>query len=110
MNPTIFKDNWHLLTGEQIMSLFKEQFTEVTIEPNFAIVQRLKMLEVATLELMENRSSSTVYRIKQYDEVYQIFQSNGEYFVYDTEDYYNAETVDKLLKSYIKKEPVFTIS
>lgn len=110
MNPTIFKDNWHLLTGEQFVSLFKEQFTEVTIEPNFAIVQRLKMLEVATLELMENRSSSTVYRIKQYDEVYQIFQSNGEYFVYDTEDYYNAETVDKLLKSYIKKEPVFTIS
>ncbi|HPI43698.1 MAG TPA: hypothetical protein PLH91_00570 [Tenuifilaceae bacterium] len=110
MNPIIFRNNWHLLTGEQIISLFKEQFTEVTIEPNFAIVQRLKMLEVATLELMENRSRSTVYRIKQYDEVYQIFEMNGDYFIYDTEDYYNAEIVDKLLKSYIKKEPVFTIS
>ena len=65
MNPTIFKDNWHLLTGEQIVSLFDEHFSDVTIQPNFPIVQRLKMLEVATLELMENRSSSTVYRIKQ---------------------------------------------
>jgi hypothetical protein len=110
MNPTIFKDNWHLLTGEKIVSLFDEHFDDVTIQPNFTIVQRLKMLEVATLELMENRSSSTVYRIKQYDEVFQIFQPNGDYFVYDTEDYYNAEIVDKLLKSYIKKEPVFTIS
>lgn len=110
MNPTIFKDNWHLLTGEQIVSLFKKHFTEVTVEPNYAIVQRLKMLEVATLELMENRSSSTVYRIKQYDEVYQIFEMNGEYFVYDTDDYYNAKEVDKLLQAYLKKEPVFTIS
>lgn len=110
MNPTIFKDNWHLLTGEQIVSLFDDHFSDVTIKPNFPIVQRLKLLEVATLELMENRSSSTVYRIKQYDEVFQIFQPNGEYFVYDTDDYYNAEEVDKLLQTFVKKEPVFAIT
>ncbi len=107
MKGVIFRNDWHLLTGQQIVDLFDEHYDNVTIQPNFDIVRRLKLLEVATLEIMEDRSGSTVYRIKQYDEVFQIFQPNGDTFFYDTDDYYNEKPIDNLIKSYTQKEPVF---
>lgn len=107
MKREIFRSDWHMLTGEQILSLFNDHFPSVTIQPNIDIVERLRVVEVATLELMENRSASTVYRIRQYDEVYHLFQPNGDCFLYDTEDYYTEQEVDTLLQRYVKKEPVF---
>lgn len=107
MKGVIFRNDWHLLTEQQIVDLFDEHYDDVTIQPNIDVVSRLNLLEVATLELMENRSGSTVYRIKQYDEVYQIFQPNGDVLLYDTDDYYSEKPIDDLIKEYIKKEPVF---
>jgi len=107
MKGVIFRNDWHLLTGLQIVELFDKNYDDVTIQPNIDIVKRLKLLEVATLEILENRSCSTVYRIKQYDEVFQIFQPNGDTFFYDTDDYYVEKPIDDLIKDYAKKEPVF---
>jgi len=107
MKGVIFRNDWHLLTGLQIVDLFDKNYDDVTIQPNIDIVKRLKLLEVATLEILENRSCSTVYRIKQYDEVFQIFQPNGDTFFYDTDDYYVEKPIDDLIKDYAKKEPVF---
>ncbi len=56
---------------------------------------------------MENRTSSTVYRIRQADDVFQIFQPNGDVSFYDTEGYYIEKPIDELIKEYAKKEPVF---
>ena len=109
MKGVIFRNDWHLLGLKQIDSLFNEFFSDVTIQPGIEIVNRLKTLEVCSLEILEDRTSSTVYRIRQTDEVFQIFQSEGDLFRYTTEGYYQAEPADELVKEYIKKAPVFKI-
>lgn len=108
--PQIFSNKWHLLTGRQIVGLTDKHFKDVTIQPNITIVYQLRSLEVATLELLENRSSSTVYRIRQTGVVYQVFQPNGVLFEYDDYESYQLEDeVDELLDRYIKKEIVHKI-
>jgi hypothetical protein len=67
------------------------------------------MLEVCTLEILEDRSSSTVYRIRQTDEVFQIFKPDGKLFSYTTEDYYLKRPIDDLVKEHSKKDPIFKI-
>jgi hypothetical protein len=105
----IFRDDWHKLSDQQILTLFYENFNAVAIQPGVEIVNRLKMLEVCTLEILEDRSTSTVYRIRQTDEVFQIFQPEGKLFSYNTEDYYLQEPIDNLVKEYSKKDPIFEI-
>ena len=109
MKGVIFRNDWHLLGLKQIDSLFNELFSNVAIQPGIEIVNRLKMLEVCSLEILEDRSCSTVYRIRQTDEVFHIFQPNGDLFRYSTEDYYQKQPTDELVKEYIKKAPVFKI-
>ena len=91
------------------IELFDDYFRDVAIQPNIDIVTRLKMLEVCSLEILEDRSSSTVYRIRQTDEVFHIFQPGGDLFRYTTEEYYLKQPSDELVKEYIKKAPVFKI-
>ena len=109
MKGVIFRNDWHMLGGKQIIELFDEQFRDVAIQPNATIVNRLRLLEVCSLEILEDRSSSTVYRIRQTDEVFHIFQPEGDLFLYTSEDYYQKEPIDELVKYYIKKAPVFKI-
>ena len=109
MKGVIFRNDWNLLGLKQIDNLFNELFSDVAIQPGIDIVNRLKMLEVCTLEILEDRSSSTVYRIRQTDEVFQIFQPDGKLFIYTTEDYYLQKPIDELVKGYSKKDPIFKI-
>jgi hypothetical protein len=109
MKEVIFRNNWHLLKPSQIDSLFNEHFADVAVQPGIDIVKRLKMMEVCTLEILEDRSSSTVYRIRQTDEVFQIFKSDGKLFTYTTEEYYLQKPTDELVKEYAKKDPIFKI-
>lgn len=109
MKGVVFRNDWHLLGLKQIDSLFNELFSDVAIQPGIEIVNRLKMLEVCSLEILEDRSKSTVYRIRQTDEVFQIFQPGGDLFRYTTEDYFQKQPSDELVKEYVKKAPVFKI-
>jgi hypothetical protein len=109
MKAVIFRNDWHLLGLKQIDSLFNELFSDVAIQPGIDIVNRLKMLEVCTIEILEDRSSSTVYRIRQTDEVFHIFQPDGKLLSYTTEDYYLQKPIDDLVKEYCKKDPIFKI-
>jgi hypothetical protein len=109
MKGVIFRNDWHLLKPTQIDSLFNEHFADVAVQPGIDIVKRLKIMEVCTLEILEDRSSSTVYRIRQTDEVFQIYQPDGKLFSYTTEDYYLQKPIDDLVKEYSKKDPIFKI-
>jgi len=109
MKGIIFRNDWHQLGEKQIKDLFNEHFTGVTIQPGDSIVKRVKMLEVCTLEILEDRSSSTVYRIRQADEVFQIFKTDGKLLNYTTEDYYLQKPIDDLVKEYSKKDHIFKI-
>ena len=109
MKGVVFRNDWHLLSQKDIDSLFYEHFADVTILPGIEIVKRLKMMEVCTLEILEDRSRSTVYRIRQTDEVFHVFQPDGKLFSYTTEDYYLQKPIDELVKEYSKKDPIFKI-
>jgi hypothetical protein len=109
MKGVIFRNDWHLLGKKQIEDLFNEHFGGVTILPVTDIIKRVKMLEICTLEILEDRSSSTAYRIRQTDEVFQIFRPDGKLLTYTTEDYYLQKPVDNLVKEYTKKDPIFKI-
>jgi len=109
MKGVIFRNDWHLLSQKQIENLFNEHFAEVAIQPSIDIVKRLKMMEVCTLEILEDRSSSTVYRIRQTDEVFHIFQPDGKLIIYTTEEYYLQKPIDDIVKEYSKKDPIFKI-
>jgi hypothetical protein len=109
MKGVVFRNDWHLLSLKQIDSLFNELFNDVAIQPGIEIVNRVKMLEVCSLEILEDRSRSTVYRIRQTDEVFQIFQPGGDLFRFTTEDYFQKQPSDELVKEYVKKAPVFKI-
>jgi len=109
MKEVIFRNDWHQLGEKQIVDLFTEHFTGVTIQPGESVIKRLKMMEVCTLEILEDRSSSTVYRIRQTDEVFHVFQPDGKLFSYTTEDYYLQKPIDDLVKEYSKKDPIFKI-
>lgn len=109
MKGVVFRNDWHLLSQKQIENLFNENFTEVTTQPGIDIVKRLKVMEVCTLEILEDRSRSTVYRIRQTDEVFHIFRPDGKFFAYTTEDYYLQKPIDELVKEYSKKDPIFKV-
>lgn len=109
MKEVIFRNDWHQLGEKQIVDLFNEHFTGVTIIPGESIIKRLKMQEVCTIEILEDRSSSTVYRIRQTDEVFQIYLPDRKLLSYTTEDYYLQKPIDDLVKEYSKKDPIFKI-
>lgn len=109
MKEIIFRNDWHLLSLKQIDSLFNEHFAAVAVLPSIDIVKRLKIMEVCTLEILEDRSSSSVYRIRQSDEVFQIFKPDGKLLSYTTEDYYLQKPIDDIIKEYSKKDPIFKI-
>ena len=109
MKGVIFRNDWHTLGEKQMQDLFNEHLSDASILPGIDIVKRLKMLEVCTLEILEERSGSSVYRIRQSDEVFQIFRADGKLLSYTTEDYYLQIPVDDLVKEYAKKDPIFKI-
>jgi hypothetical protein len=109
MKGVIFRNDWHLLKPTQIDSLFNEHFADVAVQPGIDIVKRLKIMEVCTLEILEDRSRSTVFRIRQTDEVFHVFQPDGKLLSYTTEDYYLQKPIDELVNEYSKKDPIFKI-
>jgi hypothetical protein len=48
-----------------------------------------------------------VFRIRQTDEVFQIFQLGGRVFFYTTDEYYITKPIDKLVKEFFRKASVF---
>lgn len=120
MRKLIHNQNWNYLTNRQIADQFNQTFghsghpaddgTSVTIQPNLHIVSELRSLESATLELLENRTASSVYRIRQTGIVYQLCQPNGELFEFDDyNDYLQADAVDELIQEYADKPVKFTV-
>ena len=106
MQTKLYSNAWHLLTGEQIIQMF-DSLPQVSIQPNNQIVRQLKALEVATLELIEDRSFNTIYRIQENGIVYEVNSHTGFAQVFDDlESYDHCDKLGELVKRYLPKEPV----
>lgn len=119
MKKQIYHHHWQRLSVEDtygfILFVFGNQTqaahdgTQVTCSPPIKTIKHLRLLNSATLELLENREHSTVYRIKQTNLVIQVKQDACiEFDGYD--DYHlNANTSnDKLLTQYEVDKLKFT--
>lgn len=110
MSKQIHSDHWHMLTSQQIVELFNNNFSGVTIAPSEDIVMRCKIMEIATLECLENRTLSTIYRIRQTGEVYQLTRPRGEILEYDNyESYLAYNPIDEPLEIFTSKDPVHVL-
>jgi hypothetical protein len=107
MKGVIFKPNWSQLGDKEIEIHFKEHFGQFSARPDDHILARLKTLKTATLEIVEDRSLSSVYRIKQTDEVFQVYKSGDIMFFNSTEKYYRTNPPDCLKQVFVRKYPVF---
>jgi hypothetical protein len=106
MQNQVHSNYWHMLAGRQIADLFDTNFEDVTCKPSYDIGMQLKSLEVATLQLIENRTESTIYRIFETGVVYQVCQPEGAHFEFeDYESYQLEESFDRLIKIYIQDDP-----
>jgi hypothetical protein len=65
----VYHSRWHELSDQHIENLFKKYLGATTVSP-FALLPKLRKLEVATLELIEDRTQSTVYRIRETGQTY----------------------------------------
>jgi hypothetical protein len=100
---------WHKLPNETIIKLFDETLEGITIQPSLHLVSALKAVGFCTLEVLENRTFSTVYRIKQTGVVYQVTEPEGETFEWDDYfDYTQDKPIDQLLAQYEAKPLKFT--
>lgn len=108
INKSVFCDHWQHLSNDEILQLF-DTLPKTTIMPNLQVVFALKEARIATLELLEDRTFSTVYRVRQTDQVFQIFQPDGKTFEYDTFSYETEKPIDELKRAYVTKSPVFRI-
>jgi len=107
MKKEIFRSDWHQLTENRIKGLFNEIFGDNKLQPNKSIVHKLKELRVATLECVENRENSTIYRIKQIDKEYQVSKETKSIMVSDDiPEYSNKKPPDRVISSFEIKPAV----
>jgi hypothetical protein len=100
---------WHKLDNSMIADIFQKNLSEMTIQPGQIVVNDLKIAGFAMLEVIENRTASTVYRIKQTGLVYQVCQPNGDTYEFaDVEDYRQEVPIDELMAEFIVKDIKFT--
>ena len=100
MEKFIHHGNWNSLDRQQFTHLFAETFDNVTVLPNRVITLDLRTLSTATLECLENRSVSTVYRILPTGVVYQIIKPDVTIKYDDYEEYLLSEITDELKVAY----------
>jgi hypothetical protein len=67
----IYHSRWHELSREHIENLFNKYLGDVTAFP-FGVLPELSKLEKATLEVIEDRTKSTVYLIRETGKTYQL--------------------------------------
>ncbi|MEP6513654.1 MAG: hypothetical protein ABJA79_07285 [Parafilimonas sp.] len=99
LKKTIHHQNWNSLTRPEILNLFKETFDGVRVLPDNKIALELRALHSGTLLCLENRSGSTIYKIGQTGNVYQVF-TQGAVQYDDYEEYQLADETDELLMIY----------
>lgn len=101
----IYKNNWDTLSILEINEAFKS-FGNITMMPSDIIVKKIMTFGTATLELLENRTESTLFRFRQLDLVYHVFENQTREYT-SFQQYQNTRIEDELIKSFEKKAVVF---
>lgn len=101
----IYQQNWQNFTGPQVAVLFSLHFNNVSFAPDSEIMNELRSLQVAAIEIIEDRTLSTVYRIYETATVYQCSKAGCKVFE-DLKAYRQTQPEGELIALYKQKEPV----
>ncbi len=101
----IFSKRWH----SETLATIKQELGSLTALPNALVFEKLKGLEVTMLEVVEDRSKSTVYRIRQTGEIHQVFMNGSSFYYRNIEKYTAAEKSDLLKEEFKIKKIIFRI-
>ena len=119
MKKTIHRYNWNEYSYRQARNEFEKEFgtidhplpsgSYVTCLPGPELFDQLRSIETALLECLENRTSSTVYRVKGFQLVYQVKESppNAEFANYD--QFMATPLTDQLLNQYSGSTDTFSV-
>lgn len=108
--PFIRSARWNELSNDDIVSMFNRYLDDVAIHPNALIVSELRELKAATLEVLEDRTMSTVYRIRETGVVFHVEAENGECWAYDDfDDYLQDDPIDELVNSFVSQPKSYEI-
>ena len=108
MKKIIHRYNWNDYNFMAARKIFEQGFgtavhpledgSSITVLPDQRVFEDLRGQERATLECLENRSSSSVFRIKELATVYHVFDDNRACRVFEDFDHYQeSPTLDQLL-------------
>jgi len=118
MKKFIHEQHWERLLDRDRKLLYKEVFGGMTAMPNQALDLNLVKLKSATLECLENRTESTIYRIRQTGVVYEIKIGTNMYKFFKDYDDYKENTswgkesgnLDQPIELFSTKEITYTAS
>gem|GEM_PF-2556108 len=118
MKKFIHEQHWERLLDRDRKLLYKEVFGGMRTMPNQALDLNLVKLQSATLECLENRTESTIYRIRQTGLVYEIKIEPNTYNIFKDYDDYKERTsfgkktgdLDQLIETFSAKEITYIAS
>ena len=120
MKKIIHRYNWNAYSFPAVLKIFEQGFGTtqwplsdgscVSALPNRGFYEVLREQERATVECLENRTDSTVYRIKELATVYQIFIDNRDPRVFEDFDHYQESLpLDQLLIQFEVPKITFSV-
>ena len=120
MKKIIHRYNWNDYNFMAARKIFEQGFgtavhpledgSSITVLPDQRVFEDLRGQERATLECLENRSSSSVFRIKELATVYHVFDDNRACRVFeDFDQYQESPTLDQLLIQYEVPKITFSV-
>ncbi len=110
MKKLIHRYDWSIYSFDAVIAIFKEHFQNVTALPEITVFNALYLHRRATIELLENRTISSIYRIKELGECYQIYKHGQPCTIYQDYDHYlRHNPIDELLEIFTIKPITFSI-
>ena len=98
----LYQTDWNRFTMDEMHAYFREQLAayQVTVLPTEEVCLRLLAAGQAALDVVENRTGSTAYRLTETDQVFQCFQDGQSRVVYGLAAYQGTPKQDELKENF----------
>lgn len=109
MKKFIHRYDWNMYSFQQARQIFSDHFPPLTCAPDQFLFNELRGQHRATLELLENRSESSVFRIKELATCYQVTKAGHCLQYKDFETYQDNPPSDQLLEQFSVPNITFSV-
>lgn len=110
MKKFIHRYDWNMYSFQEARQIFIDHFPNITCFPDQILFNELRGQHRATLELLENRSESTVFRIKELASCYQVNKEGHCRQFKDFETYLEQPHTDQLIEQFSVPNITFSVN